>query len=394
MDILGANMKIRNPFKQRAKIEDSATKQELFEALGLSESACRIALGEFAINCAISLIAGLVAKCEFRTYWNGKKVKGDEYYLWNIRPNPSQNSTQFIQELIQKLCWNNEALIFSVGNNIYVADSFSKTEYAVKETEFTNIVRKNYALTRRKYRASEFIYLKLNNVSVTKLVKSLQNSYNELISEACDRYIKLGGEKVILQISALARGDPEFEKNLSKYMNEYFKTYFTSKNAVLPLLEGYKVDRMTSGESKKTDEISGIAAIKKESMDAAAQAFKIPPAILPGDIADVDNLVDNLLTFSIDPLCCQIEEAITGARYDKEEYLRGCYVSIDTTAIKHLDIFSMAANIDKLIACGFYNVDDCLEKAGEAPRNTAFSSQYVRTKNYEAEGGENNANES
>lgn len=387
-------MKIRNPFKQRAKIEDSATKQELFEALGLSESACRIALGEFAINCAISLIAGLVAKCEFRTYWNGKKVKGDEYYLWNIRPNPSQNSTQFIQEFIQKLCWNNEALIFSVGNNIYVADSFTKTEYAVRETEFTNITRKNYTLSRKKYRASEVIYLKLNNTNVTKLVRGLQNSYNELISEACDRYIKLGGEKVILQISALAQGDSEFDNRLNKYMNEYFKTYFSSKNVVLPLFEGFKVDRITNGESKKPDEVSGIAAIKKESMDAAAQAFKIPPAILRGDIADVDNLVDNLLTFSIDPICCQIEEAITGARYSKEEYLRGCYVSIDTTAIKHLDIFSMAANIDKLIACGFYNVDDCLEKAGEAPRNTKFSQQYVRTKNYEAEGGENSANES
>ena len=394
MDILGANMKIRNPFKQRAKIEDSATKQELIEALGLSESVCRIALGEFAINCAISLIAGLVAKCEFRTYWNGKKVKGDEYYLWNVRPNPSQNSTQFIQELIQKLCWNNEALIFSVGNSVYIADSFSKTEYAVRETEFTNIVRKNYTLTRRKYKASEVIYLKLNNTNVTKLVRSLQSSYNDLISEACDRYIKLGGEKIILKISALAQSDPKYEDKIKKYMNEYFKAYFNSKNAVLPLFEGYNVDSQTNSESKKTDEVSGIAAIKKESMDTAAQAFKIPPILLRGDIADVSDVVDNLLTFGIDPICCQIEEAITATRYSKEEYLRGCYVSIDTTAIKHLDVFDMAANIDKLIACGFYNVDDCLEKAGEARRNTKFSSQYVRTKNYEVEGGENSANES
>ena len=385
-------MKLRDIFKQKLKVEDDG-KQELFEALGLSESAYRIALGQFSINCAISLIAGLVAKCEFRTYWHGKKVKGDEYYLWNIKPNPSQSSTQFIQEFIHKLCLNNEALIFSVGNSVYVADSFVKTEYAVKETEFSDISRNGYMLTRRKYKSSDVIYLKLNDNNIASLVSGLQNSYNSLIAEACERYVKLGGEKIILNISTLARESQEFEKTMKTYMEDYFKTYFNSKNAVLPLFEGYKIDRQTGGEGKKQDEVSGIAAIKKESMDAAAQAFKIPPALLRGDIADVENLVDNLLTFCIDPLCCQIEEAITATRYSKEEYLSGCYLSIDTTTIKHFDIFSMAANVDKLIACGLFNVDDCLERIGEEPRRTKFSTEYSRTKNYASEGGDNNASE-
>lgn len=388
-------MKLREIFKQKLKVEgaEDGSKQELFEVLGLSDSAYRIALGQFSINCAISLIAGLVAKCEFRTYWNGKKIKGDEYYLWNIKPNPSQNSTQFIQEFIHKLCWNNEALIYSIGDAIYVADSFVKTEYATRETEFTNISRNGYTLTRRKYKSSEVIYLKLNDRNIATLVSGLQDSYNNLISEACDRYVKLGGEKIIMNVSTLARESPTFEKTMKQYMEEYFKTYFDSKNAVLPLFEGYKIDRQTNSEGKKTDEVSGIAAIKKESMDAAAQAFKIPPALLRGDIADVENLVDNLLTFCIDPLCCQIEEAITATRYSKEEYLSGCYLSIDTTTIKHFDIFSMAANVDKLIACGLFSVDDCLERIGEEPRRTKFSTEYSRTKNYASEGGDNNVNQ-
>ena len=388
-------MKLREIFKQKLKVNgaESGSNQELLEALGLSDSAYRIALGQFSINCAISLIAGLVAKCEFRTYWNGKKIKGDEYYLWNVKPNPSQNSTQFIQEFIHKLCWNNEALIYSAGDSMYVADSFVKTEYATRETEFTNISRNGYTLTRKKYKSSDVIYLKLNDRNIATLVSGLQESYNNLISEACDRYVKLGGEKIIMNISTYARESPNFEKTMKQYMGEYFKTYFDSKNAVLPLFEGYKIDRQTNSEGKKTDEVSGIAAIKKESMDAAAQAFKIPPALLRGDIADVENLVDNLLTFCIDPLCCQIEEAITATRYSKEEYLKGCYLSIDTTTIKHFDIFSMAANVDKLIACGLFSVDDCLERIGEEPRRTKFSTEYSRTKNYASEGGDNNVNQ-
>lgn len=384
-------MKLRNPFRQKLEIKEDKSKQELIKALGLTDYVTRIALGRFSINCAISLISGLVSMCDFRTFLRGELIKGDEYYLWNVRPNPSQSSSQFFQELIYKLCWNNEALVFEVGHSLYIADDFSKTEYAVRETEFYNIRRKNLTLTRRKYKASDVLYFKLNNENVANLVNSLQASYNELISEACDRYIKSGGEKVILQISSLAEGKDNFEERVKKYMNEYFKTFFESKNAVLPLFEGFKVDRQTISESKKADEISSIAAIKKESMDAAAQAFKIPPAILRGDIADVSGLVDNLLTFCLDPLCCQIEEEITAKRYSKDEFLSGSRLSIDTTAVRHIDIFNMALNVDKLIASGFYNVDECREKAGEAPLNTPFSREYVRTKNYATEGGENSA---
>lgn len=379
--------------KQKLQVEDKLTKDELVKALGLSDSVCRIALGRFAVNCAISLIAGMIAKCEFRTYYKGKRIKGDEYYLWNVRPNPSQNSTQFLQELIYKLCWKNEVLVFEIGEHLYIADDFIKTEYAVRETEFSNIRRGTYILPRKRYLSSDVIYLKLNNENIANLVNSLQARYDELISEATDRYIKSGGEKIVLQISTLEREKKDFNETVKKYMNEYFKTYFSQKNAVLPLFEGYKIDRESQAQSK-SDVIPNIAAIKKESMDAAAQGFKIPPAIMRGDIADVDNLVDNFLTFGIDPLCCQIEEEITSKRYTKEEYLEGSRLSIDTTTIKHIDIFSIAANIDKLIADGVYNVDGILEKLGDEPRNTPFSQQYVRTKNYEAEGGDKDAENS
>src|SRR5699024_6224711 len=119
--------------------------------------------------------------------------------------------------------------------------------------------------------------------------------------------------------------------------------------------------------------VEGIIKIKRESMDTAAQAFKIPPAILRGDVADVSVLVDNLLTFCIDPICAQVEEEICGKRYTMSEFLSGTKLSIDTTAIKHIDIMSMASNVDKLISCGFYSIDDLKQKIGEPPLKTKFS---------------------
>lgn len=382
MKLFGRKEKIEKEAQQKAE------KEELVKALGLEKEANRCAVSTFALDCAVSLIAGLVSKCEFRTFSGYKPVRQSEYWLWNYRPNPVENSTQFIQNFISKLLYKNEALVFPVGRDLFVADSFQKQEYALKETVFYDILRKDLILNRR-FCSSEVLYFKLNDKNIARHVSGIQASYDNLISEAVDRYMKSGGDKLILNIESLAENDPHFSERITAYMNDYFKKYFESKNAVLPLFEGFSISQMQNGETKKSDEASGIVSLKKEAMDLAAQMFKIPPAILRGDVADVSVLVDNLLTFCIDPLCCQIEEEITSKRYTPEEFAKGNYLSVDTTAIKHLDIFSMAANVDKLIGCGFYNIDEVREKAGEHRLNTEFSNQYVRTKNYAVEGGEN-----
>ena len=379
--------KIRRP---RQKLEIKSQDTDLISALGLTDKVNKILLGRFAVNCAASLIAGLVAKCEFKTYKARSPTKGDEYYLWNIRPNKSQNSTQFLQELIFKLCTKNEALIFENGGELFVADSFTKKEYATLETVFSSVTRKTFIFSKT-FRCSDVIYLRLNNEDAARLVDSIQAGLDSLINEAAEKYMSAGGEKIILKISSLAQGSSNFEENVKKYMNEYFVTFFEKKKAVLPLFEGYSVDKISNESEKKSDEIKGITDIYSQSMDVAAQAFKIPPAILKGNIADVSTLVDNLLTFCIDPICDQLQEEINGKRYTKQDVLSGDYMRIDTTAIKHIDILSAAANIDKLIACGMYSVDELREKSGEAPLGTKHSTEYVRTKNYESElGGVNN----
>ena len=377
---------------QKIEIKNAGNAQELISACGLNEQAARLALGDIAIKCAAWLIGGLVAKCEFRTFQQYNPLKGEEYYLWNVRPNPSQNSTQFIQEFIYRLCMNNEALIISHGGSIYVADSFYREERGFQEAIFSSISVNNKFLPGA-LPASQVMYFKLNNQNAASLIRNIQAGYDSMIAEATERYLKSGGEKLILKISSFAEKDKSFEEKISKYLNDYFRKYFSSKDAVLPLFEGYDVDSVASKTEKKgADEVEGIIKIKRESMDTAAQAFKIPPAILRGDVADVSVLVDNLLTFCIDPICTQVEEEICSKRYSKSEYLSGTKLSIDTTAIKHIDIMSMAANADKLIACGLYSIDDLREKIGEAPLKTKFSSEYVRTKNYAAEGGETNGN--
>ena len=50
------------------------------------EQTTKLNIEKFGIVMAINFIASAISKCEFKTFLNGKEVKGDEYYLWNILP--------------------------------------------------------------------------------------------------------------------------------------------------------------------------------------------------------------------------------------------------------------------------------------------------------------------
>ena len=60
-------------------------------------------LKRLAWNICVDYIASAVAKCEFRTFLEGKEVRGEEYYLWNVAPNANQTSTEFWREVIFRL---------------------------------------------------------------------------------------------------------------------------------------------------------------------------------------------------------------------------------------------------------------------------------------------------
>ena len=186
-----------------------------------------------------------------------------------------------------------------------------------------------------------------------------------------------------MEINATAQGDKNFQDRFDDLMNNRFKTYFEAENAVLPLHNGYNyTEQNGEGNKKSTSEIVDISSITKEALERVAQAFKIPPALLRGDIADIEKVTNNFLTFCIDPICCMIQEEVNRKRYGKEAFLAESYIGIDTTCIKHIDIFSISDAFDKLIASGGFSIDDLRVKCGYAPLNTWWSQKHWITKNY------------
>ena len=362
----------------------------------------RLDIEDFAIQMAINMLAGLVAKCEFKTYIKGKETKADEYYLWNVEPNANQNSSQFLQQLVSKLLHDNEALAIEQNGQLLIADSFTATGYALFPAIFSGVTVTTFGdnfTFDKTFGMADVLYFRLNNQNIRALLSGVMDGYEKLLEMAMGKYKRAGGRKGIAHVDKVLAGDQRFKEQIDDLFNKQFKKYFNDENSVVHMPNGITYDEVTGeGSKKSTSEVNDIANITKEAFARVAQAFRIPPALLQGDISDLSKLMDELQTVCIDPLVDLLQAEINRKRYGKAAYLAGTSLRIDTTCIKHIDIFDIAMAADKLISDSLYNVDELRQKLGDAPLNTWWSQRYVLTKNYEpvdapgnsTTGGENN----
>lgn len=364
-------------------VTDTAIKQQ-----------AQLAIEDFAIMSAIELIAGLASKCEFRTYWDNQIVRGREWYKLNYEPNRNQNASQFWNEVFCKTLYYNECLVVEIGDQLIIADDFSKTTNSVTEDVFTNVSRGSLSF-HRLFKMSDVLYFTNSNSDIRRLISNLLHGYEDLLSKAVRKYSKSGGRKGTLKVDATNMGTPEFKKQFEELMNNRFKTYFDADNAVLPLFKGYDyIEQPGEAAKKTTSEINDISAITREATQKVAQGFKIPLPLLMGDIADVEKVTDNFLTFCIDPLTTSASKELVRKRYGPKEFAAGRYIDIDTSCIKHMDIFSLAPNFDKLIACGGYSINELRRKVHDSEIDEDWARRHWMTKNYQhiemttAEGGD------
>jgi len=350
---------------------------ELTEFWSMASS---IYVRELALQSSINLMAKAISKCEFKTYINGNEIRGDEWYLWNIQPNRNQNSSVFLTKLVTKLMETNEALVIeTLDGGLLIADSYTKETFAVRDYLFTNVTVDNYTFN-RPYFMPDVLFFQLNNSDVRALINGLHESYGKLLEYSQSAFQKSRGQKGVLEISGQASGSKDFEKTLSKMMNERFKTYFSADSAVLPLTEGYK---WTEHERKtySNDNTRDMRAQVDDIFTFTARPFGIPPSLVLGDVADTSKAVQTLLTFGVDPFVDMISEEINRKRYGKL-VLKGSKIKIDTNAILHVDLLTVATSVDKLISSGAFCINDIRKLVNEEPIEEEWAYRHWMTKNY------------
>lgn len=369
----------------------------------VQNAAYELYIRELAFWTCVNKIANAVSKCEFKTYYHNKESKGKEYYLWNYEPNQNQNAAGFIYKLIAQLYRKNECLVVEINHRMYVAESYIKEVYALRDHKFSGISFDGYTL-QETLDMSDVMFFELNSTDMRKLMNGMYDSYSKLITYAQNAYQKSRGHKGILNIAGVAQEQDNFNETFEELMSTHFKNFFGKDNAVLPLFDGYNYqDISQNAKTYSTESTRDIKALADDIFEFTARAFSFPPSLAKGDVQDTTKATDELLTFAIDPLVKMIQQEINRKRNGKDGLKQGNYLKIDTLAVKHVDIFDIATPIDKLISSGAFTINDVLQVIGKPKIDESWADQHFMTKNYseirailkgitEENGGENSEN--
>lgn len=352
---------------------------------------------ELAFHTCVCMIANAVGKCTFKTYKNHKESRDAEHYLWNIEPNPNQNSTVFLHKLIYQLYKENEVLVIgSKGKggkeSLAVADSFTKPlEYPWKEQEYQDVVVGEVSY-RKIFLESEVLHLRLNHQDIKPVLDGLYQSYVKLVQAAMKNYEWGSGKHYKVHVGQIAQAGKvgedgkDWNTRFSEMLSDQVKPFLTSENGVLPEFEGYKYEDI-GGSPDVQRSTRDIRALVDDIFEFTARGFLIPPVLIFGGVADTKDAMTRWLTTCIDPLCDQLSEEINRKRYGFQEWKSGNYLQIDTSAILHFDLFGNAANIEKLIGSAAFSINDVLQAAGMPSINEPWADQHFVTKNFETMDG-------
>ena len=339
---------------------------------------------ELALFSVIDLISSVGAMCEWRFYKDRKRVERDDWYTWNISPNPDQNGAEFKRLLDARMLRFNEALVFEQDKNYYIAETFSREQDGFRPAVYTGVSYRGQSVTRG-LREDEVMHFRLAaSGQASALQNDIRGLYSAAMQEAWDKYRKSGGKSGILKVGTQARGKPSFEKDYETLMNDRFKRFFDAKNAVLPLFDGYEyVPQNGPSSQKSTSEVSDIGALLQQAQVSACNPYHVPPSILRGEVTNLEDAVNSMLTFAVKPLLKTVEAEYNRKMYGKNGMFDGWRMQISTVGIKSVDILAQAANAEKLVQNRLYNSNGVREIFGDEPIPEKWADEYVITKNVE-----------
>ena len=353
--------------------------------INLNDEFCRLTAEmyykQLAIQTAINLISNTLALAEFKTFDNGKEVKKDNYFLFNIEPNSNQNASRFWRQAISNMIYKNEALIVMQDSNLYVADDFERHERAFLNNYYTNISIANLILS-KSFEEKEVFYFALHSVKMKSLIDGLYSDYGKLIEYSKNTYKRSNARRGTLEIPTNYPQTPEAQERLQRLLSENFKAFFNAENgALLPLTNNLKYTDLTNQTYKNGSDSRDIRSLIDDVFDYVAIAFQIPPQLLKGSVADSDKSFDNFMAFCIRPWAELIEKEINRKYYQKQGFVNGSHLKIDISMIKEISIKDLANAIDILTRDGVNTLDDNLTMLGREKVGGELGQQRFMTLN-------------
>lgn len=348
-----------------------------------------------AIDTAISYVTGALANCEIKTYDNDEEKRGVLYRMLNLQPNPNQNAAQFKEQFFYNLMYRGDALAVVINDNLYAADSFAIDKVPCGKNVFKSVSVEGFDCGLN-FDSSECLYMTYGNKRARSLIDGMYREYSELMTSAASSFNAAAGTKWILDVARNPTKDREFAKKDQEEQAD-------PKNALQTFMrKANSIYFQTRGQSLEKVDINGCTAddiikIRKDAYEATAGVFKIPPPMIFGNMTNLNENVEAFLTFAIKPLAKQLEEESTGKFITALDWAKGSRLVVDTSRIKFVDIFGIAAPIANLLGSGF-SLDELRDQISWPLIGTEQSQEHFITRNYSpldelfrqiSQGGEN-----
>lgn len=338
-----------------------------------------------ALEAGIELISKTILRSEFQTFEKGKEIKKENYYLFNVEPNRNSSASIFWKEAIRKLIIDGELLIVVLQDGkLQVADSFTRTEYALKENVYTNVSAKGHDFV-KEWKESEVLYLKHGNDNIRNAVNTIQGDFEKLISSSIKGYQNSKARKGKLKIPSSLPKTLEGVEDLQNHIATSMKDFMDpTKDAVFPEDAGFDyVEISESKGSKSNDSGRETKNFINDIFDFMSIYLGIPPSLLKGDAVNTKDAVNNLITFCTNYFSKILQDEINRKMYGSRLYLEKTYLKIDTSNIKAVDLRDIANSIDILNRNGALTIDDILKILGKETIGGELGTTRFVTKNLE-----------
>lgn len=346
-------------------------------------------LKKMALETCLNFVGRTISQCEFRITKDNKKIPSDWDYLLNVRPNTDQSAAEFWHQLSYRLIYDNEVLvILSDSNDLLIADSFSRDEYAVFEDVFRDVTVKDYTF-KRTFRMGEVIYLTYNNEKLIRYMDPAFNDYSSLYGRMVETQKMSNQIRGIVEMDATKNLDDENRTKLQNYIDKLFSAFKNSIVALVPQLKGLNYKEINNG-SNNGRSVEELSKLKHQITDDVAIILGIPTSLVHGDMSDFETAIKAYIKFCYNSLIKKIRDELQAKLLSKSEYTSGTRVQIRGIAEKNP--LELAAAVDKLRSSGTYSGNEIRIKLGDEPVDNPALDEYVITKNYQSvnaeEGGE------
>lgn len=351
-----------------------------------SKKLSELAIKKWAIDSCVNKIANALAKADIQTFVSGEETRGEDWYLFNIEPNPNQNATEFWKKAVYKLVYENEVLIFSMGNAMYVADSFSQHKFAFRENVYSNIVLKDYAVS-ASFPESKVMHLTLNTEKTKTVIDGFYRLYGDLISEGVSNYKKLNSRKFLYKTKGQLAQTKEAQEEMRNLLSNRIRVFLSEKDAVLPLQEGHLLEELEQNKAKIA-ESRDIKKMIDDVFEMTTTSFHLPWGVAKGDTVGLNEQMNAFLMFGLNPIAEMISDEGNRKLYGKALVLQRTYMKMDTSRIKVIDLKDSASALELLFRTGTNTIDDNLAMVGKERTGLPENNQRFISKNYAMQGSE------